>query len=215
MTKKLLKIVLLAGIAQAAFTAPAMAEEFSSWDDKDRFMIRARVIGVLPDAGGSTSIGGTPDADNAIVPELDFTYFFTKNVAAELILATSPHDLSAKGTAAGDLDLGDAWLLPPTLTLQYHFTPDRQFSPYIGAGVNYTVTYSEDKGANTTSLKADNSFGPALQAGADYWLSDHWGLNFDVKKIWMNVDADISNGAVTGDVDLDPWIVGAGVSYRF
>lgn len=214
MTSKLLKIMLLAGIAQAAFTAPAMAEELGIWD-KERFLIRARVIGVLPDAGGNTSIGGTPDADNAVVPELDFSYFFTKNIAAELILATSSHDLSAKGTAAGDLDLGDAMLLPPTLTLQYHFTPDRQFSPYVGAGVNYTMTYNEGKGRDTTDLKAGNSFGPALQAGADYWLTDNWGVNFDVKKIWLEVDADISGGAVTGDVELDPWVVGAGASYRF
>lgn len=214
MTNKRMKIVLLAGIAQAIFTAPAMAEDMGIWD-KERFLVRVRAIGVLPDAGGNTSIGGTPDADNRIVPEVDFTYFFTKHIAAELILATSPHNIKAKGTTSGDLDLGDVWLLPPTLTLQYYFTPDKKFSPYIGAGLNYTFTYHERKGNDTTKLETDNSFGPALQVGADYWLSDHWGLNLDIKKIWMEVDATISNGAVTGNVELDPWIVGAGVSYRF
>ena len=182
---------------------------------KERFQIRARGIGVLPDGGGSTTIGGKPDADNAIVPEVDFTYFFTQNVAAELIVATSPHNLSLKNSNLGDLDLGDTMILPPTLTVQYHFTPDNDFSPYLGAGVNLTIPYSEDDGDSTTALDADPSFGFALQAGFDYWLDKNWGLNLDVKKVWVDVDASINNGAITGNVELDPWIVGAGVSYRF
>ncbi|PZP53217.1 MAG: OmpW family protein, partial [Micavibrio aeruginosavorus] len=64
-------------------------------------------------------------------------------------------------------------------------------------------------------LNIDNAFGPALQAGFDYWISENWGVNLDVKKIWLNVDASLNNGAVKADVDLDPWLVGAGVSYRF
>ena len=129
-------------------------------------------------------------------------------------MATSPHDLSLK-TNAGNLDLGDAMILPPTLTLQYHFTPDKKFSPYLGAGINYTLPYAEDNGADTTDLDAQGSLGYALQAGADYWLNDNWGVNLDVKKVWVDVDASVNNGAITGNVELDPWIVGAGVSYRF
>lgn len=216
MTKNILKLALIAGVAQAAFIAPAMADEhLGSWDSKERFQFRLRAIGIFPDKGGDTSIGGNTEADNAVVPEFDITYFFTKNIAAELILATSPHDVKARDTSSGDLDLGETMLLPPTLTLQYHFTPDEKFSPYIGAGVNYSITYSEKDGNDTNKLDADNGFGVALQAGADYWLNDNWGLNLDVKKLWVDVDADINGGAITGNVDLDPWIVGAGVSYRF
>lgn len=169
------------------------------------------------DSGGNTTIGGSPHADNAVVPEFDISYFFSDHVAMELILVTSPHDLTLKDRPNGarDLDLGDTWILPPTLTLQYHFQPDEQFSPYIGAGINYTLPYAEDNGADTVDLSADGSFGWALQAGADYWLDSHWGLNADVKKVWVDVDASINSGAITGEVELDPWIVGLGVSYRF
>lgn len=52
-------------------------------------------------------------------------------------------------------------------------------------------------------------------AGFDYWLNDRWGVNFDVKKIFLNIDAESNNGAITADIDLDPWIVGADVAYRF
>ena len=181
--------------------------------DKDRFQFRLRGIGVLPSGGGNTTIGGSPDADNAFVPEVDLTYFFTRHIAAELIAATSPHDLTLR-TGAGKTDLGDTMILPPTLTLQYHFSPDQKFSPYVGAGLNYTLPYAE-KGAGTTTLQANGSFGYAFQVGTDYWINENWGINFDVKKVYVDVDASIDNGAVRGNVELDPWIVGTGIAYRF
>lgn len=215
MKKSLLTAALLTGIGCAALSVPALAQEGTDYLSKERFQLRGRVIGVLPEGGGSTTIGGSPDPQNAVVPEFDISYFFTNHIAAELILATSPHDVDLDNSIAGDLDLGDTMILPPTLTLQYHFTPEKKLSPYIGAGINYTLPYNEDNGRDTTDLDVDGSFGWALQAGADYWLNDNWGLNFDVKKVWVDVDASVNNGAITGEVELDPWIVGAGVSYRF
>ncbi len=215
--KQASKLLLMAGVAVVALSAPAMAKDLGDdgvWS-KERFQIRGRMIGVLPDSGGHTSIGGTPDAENSVVPEVDFTYFFTENIAAELIVATSPHDISLNDSNSGDLDLGDTMILPPTLTLQYHFTPDNKFSPYIGAGLNYTYPYNEDEGNDTNSLDVDGSFGVALQAGMDIWMNDHWGWNIDVKKLWVDVDASVNSGAITGEVKLDPWIVGTGISYRF
>jgi len=213
---KIYKSILLASVATLALTTAATAKDLGegAWS-KERFQIRVRAIGVLPDSGGDTTIGGTPEANNDYVPEVDFSYFFTENIAAELIVATSKHDLKLNNSNSGNLDLGDTWLLPPTLTLQYHFTPDNKFSPYLGAGINYTLPYKEDDGADTTKLEASGSFGTALQAGADYWVDEHWGFNVDVKKLWVDVDAKINGGAITGNVVLDPWIVGAGVSYRF
>lgn len=215
--KKILLTALLAGTAIMGASAPALAKDLGdSVFSKERFQIRVRGIGVLPDGGGNTTIGGSPEPDDAFVPEVDFTYFMTQNWALELIAATSPHDVKLKNSVIGDVDLGDSWILPPTLTLQYHFTPDNKFSPYLGAGINYTLPYAEDAaGGAVTSLEADGSFGVAVQAGFDYWLNDNWGLNLDVKKIWVDVDASVNSGAITGEVELDPWVVGAGVSYRF
>lgn len=171
----------------------------------------------MPDEDSTISaIGGRADVSNTLVPELDFTYFFTQNIAAELILATSKHDVTAHGTTLGEVDVGSVWVLPPTLTLQYHFTNFQSFKPYVGAGVNYTMYYGEDEGAAAvTSLKLKDAFGVALQAGVDVPISGRWGWNFDVKKIFVDADASINAGAINADIDLDPWVVGTGITYRF
>lgn len=110
------------------------------------------------------------------------------------------------------------WILPPTLTLQYHFAPDNKFSPYVGAGINYSMFYGEDDDSGFQGLDVHGGFGYALQAGADYWINDRWGINLDIKYINLEVDVDSSlNGTAlrADNVDLDPVIIGAGVSYRF
>lgn len=194
------------------------SDSLFDFTDKERWIIRARALMVDPDESANiTQIGGTVDIDEQYVPELDFTYFFTRNVAAELILATTPHDVTAINTTAGQVDLGSVWLLPPTLTLQYHFLPDHEtFRPYVGAGVNYTHFYGEDKGA-VNSIDYDDSVSYALQAGFDYGLDENWAINFDVKKVMINTDVRIQSGPtrIDADVDIDPWIFGVGVAYRF
>ena len=202
----------IAGAVCMMFCASSLcaAEEASG-----KWMIRARAIDIVPDESSSISaIGGHADFSDEIVPELDFSYFFNEHWAAELILATAKHKAKAKGTALGTVDVGSAWVLPPTLTLQYHFTLWAGAKPYLGAGVNYTIYYNEDPGSQA-SLKMDNDFGWALQAGVDIPVNGRWGWNIDVKKIFVDADADWNGGAIHGDIDLDPWVFGTGISYRF
>lgn len=200
-------------ISAAANAGPASVEG-SAWDAKERFMLRARAIAVMPDEDSTTNIGGSVTASNQVVPEVDLTYFFSDNIAAELIAATTPHDMGARNTSLGNLDLGDVWLLPPTLTAQYHANPHGSVRPYVGAGLGYVFYYNEDSGV-VNSIDYENGVSYVLQAGADFEIDEHWALNLDVKKLWHNVDVKINGGAVTADVDLDPWIIGAGVAYRF
>ncbi len=209
---RIFKLMVLSGLALAGMTTAGLSAEVEgkSYLAKERFQVRARAIQVRPDEDSKVSIGGKVSADNDVVPEVDLTYFLTNELALELIAATSKHDL---GHSSG-LDLGSAWALPPTLTLQYHFRPQASFSPYVGAGVNYTMFYNEKSGA-VPDLDVGNGFGWALQAGADYWINENWGINVDVKKIFVDVDATLANGAVRANVDVDPWVIGTGVSYRF
>ncbi len=112
------------------------------------------------------------------------------------------------------MDLGQVWVLPPTVTLQYHFMPDHPIvRPYLGAGVNYTVFWKED--SPDFDMGYDDSFGFALQAGVDIPVNEDWFVNLDVKRLFLDTSVDIGNGAVTADVDLDPWVFGAGFGTRF
>lgn len=199
----------LASCAVALLVAtPALSQE-SPW------LIRGRLLAVLPDEDATVSpIGGGVDIDNSVVPEVDFTYFFRENWAVELILATTPHEVHHTPTG---LDLGKTWLLPPTITLQYHFQPhDPSFRPYVGAGINYTIFFNEGDGAAAgIDVDYDNNFGFALQAGVDFPINEHWSVNVDVKKVFLNTDVTIAPAGITADVDIDPLIIGVGLAYRF
>lgn len=211
---KILKIAAAGALAlgvMAADLAPAFAK------DKGDLLVRLRGIGFMTDTDGTTdALGGDARTTDAFVPELDFTYFLTKNIAAELILATTKHNVEVADSTAGDLGLGTVWTLPPVLTLQYHFMPDNAFSPYVGAGVNYTITYGADKGRSVNAISYSDEFGYAFQAGFDYALNDKWSFNLDIKKAFVDTDIVVNGGAINAKgTDLDPWVFGVGFGYRF
>lgn len=206
--------------AFGAMLSPAAAAQ-GDW------LMRLRGIWVGPQDESSAVLPSFPTGSvsvrDAFVPELDFTYFLSDHIGAELILATSPHDISGAAALAGLGKIADTMALPPTLTLQYHFIPSGKFRPYVGFGVNWTVFYSEDASSalttaiGPTSVSLDDSFGWAAQAGADIDLSKRFFLNIDVKYIDIDTTATLRTGALvnTVDVDIDPLVVGVGIGFRF
>ena len=198
-------------------------KEESKSNEFKRWQVRLRAVGVAPDESAKIGIiGGDVAISNALIPELDFTYFFTEHFAAELILGTAKHDVSAINTLAGDVDLGSVWLLPPTLTAQYHFyTSDQKvFKPYIGAGINYTLFYNVKSG-DVAGVEYDNAIGYAAQLGFDLMLDDKFFINFDAKRLFLSTDVtvDASNLApglsIPAEVDINPWLIGVGVGMKF
>ncbi|MCW8398996.1 outer membrane beta-barrel protein [Legionella sp. PATHC038] len=195
-----------------SLATPAMAD--SPW------LVRLRAIDVLPSASSSTIslIGGeVTQISNQVMPELDLSYFFTQQIALELILATTRHSVEATHTALGSVDLGKVSVLPPTLTAQYHWDFNSLLKPYVGAGINYTYFYNVNSGPVATDIEYGSSVGPALQAGVDVAINDNWYLNADVKKIWIksNVTVDTPIAQLETKVHIDPWVFGLGVGYRW
>ena len=204
------KLLFLAGLL---FTVSLSAQ---NWQ------VRLRGVAVQPNEKAEVStIGGDVNISNSFIPELDFTYFFNKNFAAELILGTTKHDVVDEKSALGDVDLGSVWLLPPTLTLQYHFYPTKTLKPYLGAGLNYTIFYSVDEGSVVKGLDYDNAVGFALQGGLDYMLNDKYFLNFDIKKLFLKTDVNVdatnlaSGLKIPAEVNIDPLLIGFGVGMKF
>lgn len=208
--------ILLKSVSMAALVISAMPSVSVAKEAGD-ILVRARGVYVVPNESATTSIGGTVGISDDIVPELDFTYFISDNIGIELILATTKHSVTALNTALGaSASLGTVMLLPPTLTMQYHFDSMGDFSPYVGAGVNYTFYYSENApGGVINDIDYKDGFGIALQAGFDFKINAKWYFNVDVKRIWLNTDVSINSGAVTADVDIDPWVIGVGFTYAY
>jgi outer membrane protein len=169
------------------------------------WMVRARAVNLASANKDTTGLGLS--INNKWIPEVDFTYFFNPNVAAELVLTIpQKHTLSSKGTPIGNLSH-----LPPTLTLQYHFNMGG-FKPYVGAGVNYTAFSGVSLPAGVDIKRS--SFGGALQAGVDVPLSGNMYLNVDVKKVYIGTDVTLA-GAKIGTFKVDPLLVGVGLGWRF
>jgi len=197
--------------AAVAALVPTLASAQAN-ADTGAWIVRARAVYLQ--SANKDSTGLDLSINDKTLPEVDISYFITPNLATELILTVpQKQTLSASGAAIGSLKH-----LPPVLSLQYHFTGQQGFRPYVGAGLNYTHFSSVSFDATTTealhpSIKKD-SFGLALQAGVDIPVGGGWLVNLDVKKVQIKTDVS-SSGTKVGTFKVDPLLVGLGVGKRF
>ncbi len=239
MKKTYLTAAMLTGLSLSAVSLPVMAYEAGDW------LVRGRVINVNPNddsgrlytdalsPGSYASIGEGVKVDDDTVPELDITYMITRNWGVELILGFSEHNVYAhkagEATArslglTGSSQVIESKVLPPTLLLQYHFLPDADVRPYVGAGINYTYFFDEKVPSDSLvanagdDIKLDSSWGLAVQAGVDVALNQDWFVNFDVKYIDIDTEAHFDNtaaGRLRINADIDPFVWGVGIGRRF
>lgn len=198
-------------------------------------MLRAGVGVVAPDSDNLVVDDGvetiTVNVDDGTSLTLMATYMFSPNWAFD-ILASWPFNHEINASIVDNIDPGfnpisakvaETDHLPPTFSLQYHFLPDGTFQPYVGAGVNYTTFFNTDVtqelidlGVDDISL--DDSFGLALQLGADWTFGNSWLLNFDVRWIDIESDLEATAGGITGElgtVKIDPWVYSINLGYSF
>ncbi|HUI60593.1 MAG TPA: OmpW family outer membrane protein [Steroidobacteraceae bacterium] len=191
--------------------------------DDGSLEIRVRAVRLVPsnnsDAYAPLGIPGDAIHINGKwLPDLDFEYFFAPHWSSELLL-TYPQKQTVtveKSALGGPTVLGTFKHLPPTLTLKYNFLPDHVIQPYVGAGLNITLVSNTNLNVPTVGrLDLDTwSFGPAVQAGVDYKLADHWYLNADLK--WAMIRSDVKfQGSTISQARIDPLLLGIGFGYRF
>ncbi|WP_018605501.1 OmpW/AlkL family protein [Uliginosibacterium gangwonense] len=205
MNRRILSTMLL--LAGVCFGNAAQAED-SPW------LLRVRAVDLQFDNAQSDGLplNGTTkiEAESRWIPEFDVSYFWTKNIATELVL-TYPQDIDIK---VGGTKQGTIKALPPSLMVQYHFTDLGAFKPYLGVGLNYTIFTKRSNILGGAASVDHSSVGFAAQAGVDYLIDKHWSVNLDVKYIQMNTDVTVG-GTKVGSVGLNPITAGIGVGYRF
>ncbi|WP_084717648.1 OmpW/AlkL family protein [Sphingomonas sanxanigenens] len=213
--------------AIAASPAAAQSEERTGIQAGD-VLLRARAIIVAPNETSGSVLPGFPgekvSVDNSVMPEVDITWMATDAIGFELIASTTKHSASGRTGTTGSIGkLASTWVLPPTLTAQYHFNPKGPVRPYVGAGVNYTIFWNEkassglEAAVGKTRVHMKDSFGWAAQAGIDIDLSPRVFVNADVKYIDIDTTARLDTtaaGAQRVKLHLDPLVFGIGVGIR-
>lgn len=234
--------------ALALFSLDAMAQSQGDW------LVRLGLGYVSPDVDSQNLVfEGIEldtyqiDVDENIRPVVNFTYMASDRLGVELLAAWPfSHSVEGDGALAGLGKLGSTKHLPPTLSLQYHFRPDQTFRPYAGVGLNYTKFFDEqttealhqgiigtsnaalgtDYAGGSTDMSIGDSFGIALQLGADVALNDAWFVNFDLRWIDIEADAELRTTTIDGNgfevdlasrikADIDPWVFSTAIGLRF
>lgn len=219
------------GTAVAAL-ALVSAVPAAAQDPNGRFQVKGFVTAVLPD-GEITEVrtdaiglpgGSQVSASDSYVPTVAIEYFVTPSFSVETICCITPHDVEGEGALAGAALIDDAIILPATVTAKYHWALDGGFKPYVGAGVTRFFIFNEEVGTDAAALGAtdvglSDEFGFVLQAGFDLPLNDRGlGFSVDAKRYFVDTTATFRAGnaiALQSEHALDPWVVSAGVSYRF
>jgi outer membrane protein len=221
-------LLMKSGVALLAIGLISSANAYEAGD----FIVRAGAAMVDPNENSGTispaavSPAGEVDIDDDLQLGLTGTYMVTDNIGLELLAATPfTHTISLEGDLAGLGSLATAKHLPPTISLQYFFNNDSSFTPYIGAGVNYTMMLEteitsngeavlDSLGITDTSIDADDSVGLSLQAGLDMALTDNIILGAAVWYMDIETEIEVAN-AVKVDLDIDPWVYMVSVGYKF
>ncbi|MDE8651283.1 OmpW/AlkL family protein [Novosphingobium album (ex Liu et al. 2023)] len=218
---------LLAATTALALSAPAFA---GSPDGK--LQVKVLATGVLPDGKidkVKTDLIGLPagsqtKANNNVVPTLAIEYYATPNVSVETICCFTQHHVSGDGPLDGARIVNHVLILPATVTLKYHLDAG-PIKPYVGVGPAMFLIFGEKPGADAKALgaskvKMTNEVGVAVQGGVDVPVNDTgMGVTLDAKKYWMGTTAKFYTAggvkALETKHKLDPWVLSAGVYFRF
>ena len=225
MRKTLLRTT-LAAAAMAAAATPAVAQE-----SQGKWQVKLLASAVLPDGEidqVNLDLVGLPGntqtrANDNYVPTAAIEYFFTPSVSLETICCLTQHDVDGTTGIPGAELVSNAKLVPATFTLKYLLNPGG-VSPYVGAGPAYFLWLDADPGAAAIAAGADDfdmtdELGLALQAGIDIPVgANGMAVSLDAKRYFVGTTARWYAGGVKvieTEHNLDPWVVSAGVAFRF
>lgn len=232
--KKITKVA-TAIAAIAAATSLAGTAQAAEGNPDGKFQVKLLATGVITDGSvkeiksdaahlvSSGALTNTATSDN-YVPTIALEYFVTPNISIETICCTTAHHVTATaGAVKGTPLVNNVTIIPATFTAKYHLPVGHGIKPYVGVGPTLFIVLSDDpsnelRSIGVTRTKLSSEFGVAAQAGVDIALGKGYGFSLDAKKYWVSTNATVYAGnavALVSRTKLDPWVLSAGVSYRF
>lgn len=186
--------------------SPGAAQEMGMDDDASWLV---RPLGAVAVMNGEVEALGL-ETESLVTFGMDVTRFVSPNWGLNLLLAVASTEMkAADGTSFGSLEI-----LPPTLTLQYHFAPEGPVRPYLGAGGNLSIFYNETGTLEEVSASVDPGVGLALQGGADFMVADRFSVFADVRWVTFLNDPSVETDAGDAELDHDMAVISAGLGFR-
>lgn len=201
--------LLVAAIA-AGLSMTAVAETAGTWT------VGVGVGHVEPDSkNGNLGDIGIDHIDPDVRPTLTAEYFVADNVGVELLAALPFHHDIILNFDDGSKAEAKTQLLPPTLSLQYHFdNVHANVKPFVGVGANYTAFFKERSGLDGHKLKIKDSWGVAGHAGIDFKINETDAVRLDARYIDLEPDVKLDGNKI-GKAEINPWVYGISYVQRF
>ncbi len=219
-TTRIIRYLLTVSLALGLCCGPAAAQSLHDPDAlvAGSFLLRGRIVGVLPQQGSMAirGLGGTLASSDSVTPEIDLSYFFTNHIALEAETGFLRTTLTAQDTRLGTVAIGKVSSVPVFLVPQFHFLPFDRLNPYAGVGLAIVPYFGANPaGGLVRQLSVSSEVGPVFQWGLDYRVAGPWFLNFDVKKIILAAHASVNDNEFSANGQPNPWIIGSGIGFRF
>ena len=193
------KLLLMAAVAVFGFT------NINAQDDSTTGGFEKGDVYVSGSVGFSnTNVADFKSNEFTFSPEVGF--FLTDNISLEagLIIGSSEDFNEDKSSSFGG-----------AIGANYFFTPAKQFSFMVGAGVAYTSTKFEPNGGGELSI---DTFAFAVAPGVNYFVSDCIALRASFGSLSYASAKDDSDGAEatnTFGLNLDLTNINFGITYKF
>lgn len=210
-------LVLVTSCATLLAASPASAAGWLAPPDHP-FMVRSSLLGI-----GTSSSSNKLDLTTNSTPAVavDISYFVNPHWAVQVLATYTSLEVSTRSQAIanavnnGNRSLGSVDLLPPIVTLQYHFNPLGRLQPYAGVGFNVNIFPNVTGTLKALKTHVSTSVGAVGELGADYDLLGPVFLNATFKYLYTQPSVTVLGGAIKDDLNVRGFIGSAAIGYRF
>lgn len=235
--KKTIKNILFVILLTLSYANMAAAKatndnknDIDYYEDEGRLLFKIRALGLKTNSKqkGLPAVAA-PNPSGALIQsgfgiDSATAIFFNDNIATELSLginvlrvknSTIADIASSYGNTSYSSKRKDIYMVPLTLTIQYHIAPFGAIRPYVGGGYHAAYMLTRSK-----AFKVGNGHGGVLQAGVDLVAKDDTLINFDIRQYFAKTKVTYKSAAIGSKTDiaskikLNPLVISLGIGFK-